>query len=243
MFNIFRKFTPRLIEMIPKNFVDIHSHILPGVDDGPKKIDQSIELISEMKKMGFSKIIGTPHTYPGLYNNTNNSIKKSLNQVRNNIKIKIELSCASEYMVDESLIHKAENNNLLCLSDNFVLIETSINYTPLIFDDVIFNLQTNGYNPVIAHPERYTYMYKEKEKIFSLADKGCKFQINLLSIVGYYGKNSIIFCDFLLKNNLVDFVGSDIHNLGQLTYFNNPIKIKENRKITKIFENTKKQFS
>tara|TARA_B100000242_G_scaffold276135_1_gene231763 strand:+ start:516 stop:1247 length:732 start_codon:yes stop_codon:yes gene_type:complete len=243
MINIFRKSKPTLLSLIPKGFVDIHSHILPGIDDGAKDINQSISLILEMKKMGFSKIIGTPHTYPGLYNNTNNTIKESFDELEKKVRGRMKLSYASEYMIDTSLIKKAEEKDMLCLGRNFVLIETSINHEPLSFDNVIFNLQTNGYTPIIAHPERYTYMYNNKKKYFYLADKGCKFQINLLSIVGYYGKSSIHLCDFLLKNNLVDFAGSDLHNIGQIEYFKESVSINYYRKIIKVLENNIENFS
>ena len=106
IFNLFKS-KPTLKELIPEGFVDIHSHILPGIDDGPKNIEESLKLISEMKKMGFSKIIGTPHTYPGLYDNTNNSIKKSYEKISQKLNSEIKLNYASEYMIDRSLIKKA----------------------------------------------------------------------------------------------------------------------------------------
>ena len=241
IFNLF-KAKPTLKELIPNGFVDIHSHILPGIDDGAKNIEESIKLISEMKKMGFSKIIATPHIYPGLYNNTGEKIKKCFKEIKDKINSEIKLNYASEYMIDDSLISKSENKDLLCLKDNLVLIETSFNHLPLNLFEVIFYLQTNGYLPVIAHPERYRYMYDNKY-FYKLADRGCIFQLNLLSAVGYYGEKCANITDFLLKNNLADFAGSDLHNLAQIRFFDNKIKIKQKLKFSEILENNLKFFS
>ena len=110
MFNIFSRNKRKLSELIPNNFVDIHSHILPGIDDGAKSVKESNELILKMKKLGFSKIIGTPHTYSGLYNNTNESIRNSFYQLKKNLKSKIEVSYTSEYLIESSLIEKKKIN-------------------------------------------------------------------------------------------------------------------------------------
>ena len=137
-------------------------------------------------------------------------------------------------MIDDSLISKSENKDLLCLKDNLVLIETSFNHLPLNLL-IIFYLQTNGYLPVIAHPERYRYMYDNKY-FYKLADRGCIFQLNLLSAVGYYGEKCANITDFLLKNNLADFAGSDLHNLAKSGFL---IKNK-NKAETQIFRNFRK---
>ena len=156
IFNLFKS-KPTLKELIPKGFVDIHSHILPGIDDGPKNIEESLKLISEMKKMGFSKIIGTPHTYPGLYDNTNNSIKKSYEKVSKKLNSEIKLNYASEYMIDGSLIKKVNEKSLLCVKENLVLIELSYLFQSDKFSEIIFHLFLNNYIPILAHPERYNY--------------------------------------------------------------------------------------
>ena len=110
IFNLFKS-KPTLKELIPDGFVDIHSHVLPGVDDGSKNIKESIDMITEMKKMGFSKIIATPHTYPGLYNNTNDSILRSYNKLKEKLKSTLEISYASEYMLNMKLIDGAKKKN------------------------------------------------------------------------------------------------------------------------------------
>ena len=233
--NIFKS-KPKLKEIIPKGFIDIHSHVLPGIDDGAKNINESFEMISEMKKLGFSKIIGTPHTYEGLYNNTNETIKNSYDLLSGKFDDNIKLNYASEYLADYSLIKRAEKRNILCLKGNYVLIETSFNQKPLNLLDIIFKLQTNGYNPIIAHPERYNY-FDKKNDYKSLIDRGCKLQLNLFSTLGFYGKEVLKKTNYLINNNLLDYVGSDIHSVNQLDLFYKKLKIDKPEKIFKIIEN------
>ena len=232
IFNLFKS-KPTLKELIPNGFVDIHSHILPGIDDGAKNIDESIHLIGEMKKIGFSKIIGTPHTYPGLYNNTISSIRESYNKLKN---IDFKIDYASEYMIDISLIEKSERKKLLCLKKNYVLLETGFTSPNINFHEIIYKIQINGYEPILAHPERYLYL-NGKNDSFKLKDLGCKFQLNLFSITGLYGRKIIDSSNFFLKNNMYDFVGSDIHNLNQLKEYNKKIKTSHLKNLKKSIEN------
>ena len=235
MFFNFLKSKPTLKELIPKGFVDIHSHILPGIDDGAKNIEESLKLISEMKKLGFSKIIATPHTYPGLYDNDNESIINSFNQI--NHQSPISLACASEYMIDVSLIKKAEKRELLCLKDQNVLIESNFLYLPEYFHEVIFQLQHYGYTPILAHPERYIFLSDNFQNFYKMKKYGCKFQINLLSTVGLYGKNIANICDKLIKENIVDYVGSDIHSMKHIKAFDKKLIIRNFESLKKVFDN------
>ena len=233
------KSKPKLRDLIPEGFVDIHSHILPGIDDGAKNVEESFKMISEMKNLGFSKIIGTPHTYPGIYDNTNISIKNSHDKISKRIDLDIEISFASEYMLDVSLIKKANEKTLLTLPHNYVLLEMSFINKHNYLYDIIFQIQTNGYIPIIAHPERYLYLEKDFKSFIKLKNLGCKFQINLFSLTGYYGKKIIKISEKLLKNKLIDFVGSDIHNSIQLTEFSKKIMISEILEINKCIANNK----
>ena len=235
IFNIFKS-KPTLKELIPKGFVDIHSHILPGIDDGAKNIKESLKLIKEMKELGFVKIIGTPHTYQGLYNNTNKTIKESYRILKGNLKEKIKIDYASEYMIDESLIKKIENKSLLTIDENHVLVEMSFISQPNNLYDIIFQLILNNYTPILAHPERYSFLFQDFKKYYKLKKVGCKFQINLLSTTGYYGKIVSKICDQLLKGGLIDFVGSDIHNKKHINAFNNKICINEVNNFKKAIE-------
>ena len=238
MFNLFRK-KPILADLIPEGFVDIHSHILPGIDDGAKDIEESLSLISQMKEMGLSKIIGTPHTYQGLYDNTNESIKGSFDLLKKNLKKDIEIDYASEYMIDGSLLKRIEEKSLLTLKDNYVLVEMSFISAPNDLYEIIFKLQLNNYIPVLAHPERYIFLFNNFEDYYKLVKVGCKFQLNLLSTTNYYGKDVLRMADRLLKSNLIDFVGSDVHSQKHIDIMKNKVKIKQVEKFVDAMESNK----
>jgi protein-tyrosine phosphatase len=241
IFNLFKS-KPTLKELIPKGFVDIHSHILPGIDDGAKNIEESLTLISEMKNMGFSKIIATPHTYTGLYDNTKKTILDSYNLIKNKIE-DIELSYATEYMIDIDLIKKAENTELICLKKKYVLVEMSCTFEPNNLNEIIYKLIINDYTPIIAHPERYIYFFNNSKIYKNLKKIGCKFQMNLLSISGFYGNKILKFSEKLLNENIIDYYGSDIHNHQQLRFFDKKIKINDYAKIQEILKKNINDFS
>ena len=225
IFNLFKS-KPTLRELIPNGFIDIHSHILPSMDDGAKNIEESLLLISKMKDLGFFKIITTPHTYGGVYNNTNKSIEESFNSLMSKLDVDINISFASEYMIEQSLIKKIETKSLLTLKENYVLIEMSYISPPKNLFEVIFELNTNDYIPVIAHPERYRFFHEDFKKYLKLKNFGCKFQLNLLSTTGYYGKDVCKISERLLSEKLIDFVGSDIHNEKHISAFTDKVEIK-----------------
>ena len=238
--NIF-KAKPTLKELIPDGFVDIHSHILPGIDDGARNIEESMSLISQMKKLGFSKIIATPHIYPGLFNNTKENIKKCFNEIKD---VNNSVSYAAEYLTGRYMIKHIEKKSILTLKDNYVLIEINYHAEPLELYDVLFKLKTNGFKPVLAHPERYLYYLNDFKKFYKLKNFGCLFQINFLSLTGYYGKKVLELSNKLLDKNLIDFTASDIHNYNHVKTIESKILIK-NKNISKLngsFEKTCKVF-
>ena len=238
IFNLFKS-KPNLKELIPNRFVDIHSHILPGIDDGAKNIEESLKMISEMKKMGFEKIIATPHTYPGLYDNTTKSIKKSFEKLKKEITINKNISFASEYMLDPSLIQKATNKDFLCIRDNFILVEMSYLSAPRNLYDILFEIMINDYIPILAHPERYSFFHKNFNEYYKLKKVGCLFQLNLLSTTGYYGKNIKVLANKLIEKDLIDFVGSDIHSLKHIKAFERKVLIKNHKLLEKAIEKNK----
>jgi len=238
IFNLFKS-KPTLKELIPNGFVDIHSHILPGIDDGAKNIEESLVLITEMKKMGFSKIIGTPHTYPGLYNNSNESIKDSFEKLKKEFDLDIGLCYASEYMIDSSLIKKAKDNKLMCIKENYVLIEMSYLAPPINLYEIIFELKVNGFIPILAHPERYFFFSDNFKEYYKLKKVGCLFQANLLSATNFYGLQAAKIMDLLLKRDLFDFVGSDIHKLRHIKAFDSNIILKQKKKFQEVISKNK----
>lgn len=240
IFNLFKS-KPTLKDLIPEGFVDIHSHILPGIDDGAKNIEESLLLISKLKKLGFSKFIATPHTYPGLYENSNETIISSYNKIKSKV---LNIKVASEYMIGAYLSERLEKKDLLTLDGKSLLTELSFISEPLNLREMIFKIQTNDYVPILAHPERYKFYHNDFKKYYNLKKLGCKFQINLLSVLGYYGKDVLKITDKLLSKNLVSFAGSDIHNIHQIDYINNPknkvkLSYKNIEKLEKVMNNNK----
>lgn len=239
MISIFKK-KHYLSDLIPTNFVDIHSHIVPGIDDGAKTVEDTKFLLEHMINFGFSKIITTPHTIENIWSNTPATINKALATAKENLPDltnAVHLKAASEYILDDYFAALVEQNDLLLLKDNFVLVEMSYINPPIQLFDYLFKLQVAGYIPVLAHPERYVFYHADVANYAKLKKAGCYFQMNLLSATGYYGKGVAKVADELLKKGMIDFVGSDFHHKHHVASFTNPIIIKEIDSLKRAFEN------
>ncbi len=221
MFNLFKK-KDALITSSNFNwlFQDIHSHLLPGIDDGSPDVDTSIHLLRGLSQAGIHDFICTPHIISDMYRNTPETISKALSILEeacaaNNLNVK--LSAAAEYMVDDGFISKLENGEkLLTLEKNYLLIEFPYYTLPSRLSEITFQILSNNYNPVLAHPERYHYYHKDFEVFFKLKEAGFLLQVNLLSITGYYGKLVAKAAKFILENDLASFVGTDLHHENHL---------------------------
>lgn len=225
-------FKPKVFlrDLIPNNFVDIHSHLLPGIDDGAKSIEDSIFLIQELQKIGFDQFITTPHIMKSVWDNNNISINEALGSTQkklNSINLDIPIRAAAEYLIDsnfQELIHKEP---LLVLKDKYVLVEISYINPPLQLYDILFELQVAGYKPILAHPERYLFYHNNFEEYKKLKKTGCLFQLNLLSTIGYYGIEVAKIAQKLLKLDMIDFVGSDVHHKNHLNGFSKKLISKD----------------
>ena len=235
MLSLFKS-KPKLAELIPSGYVDIHSHILPGIDDGAKIIEDSNFLIQEMKGLGFGKCITTPHIMNNVWDNTPEIIESALKSVKSTLNLPFEVKAASEYLLDESVVIKAKNKDLLTLKDNFVLVELSYLNAPIQLYDFLYEIQLSGYYIVLAHPERYSYFHYNKKEYLKLKKVGCLFQLNLLATVGYYGKDTADIANYLLKNEMYDFTGSDIHHKNHTRAFQNKIIINSENKINELMK-------
>ncbi|MFV0319671.1 MAG: tyrosine-protein phosphatase [Microbacterium sp.] len=225
----FLKSKPKLADLIPFNYIDIHSHILPGIDDGSKNIESTEFLLNKMISLGFSKIITTPHTITTIWDNTNETILEAQDKVITelpSLSQQVQLRAASEYMIDEGFLKLLKNKTLLTLKDNYVLVEMSYLNPPINLYDILFELQVAGYIPVLAHPERYNFYHREFKQYEKLKKAGCLFQINLLSTTGYYGESVCVTAEKLLNLNMIDFSGSDIHHQNHIKAFQNKLQIK-----------------
>lgn len=236
MFSLFKS-KPKLSDLIPNTYVDIHSHVLPGIDDGAKSLEETKSLTSEMKQLGFSKIITTPHTMTNIWDNTPETITKALIEVNATLTLPFTIEAASEYALDESVIQKANNKTLLTLKENYVLVELSYLNAPIQLYDFLYELQLAGYQIVLAHPERYAYYHNNKKEYIKLKKAGCYFQLNLLATVGYYGKEVADTAHHLIKENLYDFTGSDIHHKNHIKAFQDKITHNNGEKIANLMLN------
>lgn len=193
-----------------ENMRDIHCHLLPDVDDGVKTEEEAIGSFIALREMGVGSFILTPHVMEDMSNNTRTVLEGHFNRLLSKVPEGVEVRLAAEYMLDANfLTHMKEG--LLSMGDNFVLVETSYLSPPPEMQDMIYEILLNGYQPILAHPERYVYM-ADKDYV-RWKQVGCKFQLNLLSLSGYYGKFALLSARKLIKKGFYDFVGSDLHNL------------------------------
>jgi len=236
----FLKSKPALAAIIPSNYVDIHSHVLPGIDDGAKNVKDSQFLLESMLSLGFKNCITSPHTMANVYNNTIETINNAKETVTNelpDLAKKLNLKAASEYFIDENFITNFKNNPLLTIKDNYVLVEMSFLNPPIQLHEYLFELQLAGYQPILAHPERYSFYHSNFKEFEKLKKIGLKFQLNLLSSVGYYGTDVTTTSDKLLKAGFIDFVGSDIHHKQHIDSFQRKVAIKEIKALEVAIEN------
>ena len=229
MIFFFPKSKPRLSSLIPHGYVDIHSHLLPGLDDGSKNIEETIRLLETAKRYQFSQCITTPHTMEGVWENDKQGILKTLIKTREQLPNFLQsmlVRTASEYMLDHSLMHRLQNEALLCLKDRYLLVEMSYLKPPLALHEILFELKLHGYTPVLAHPERYLYFKNSIDTYEKFKSEGFLFQLNLLSVTGYYGPDVLLFANQLLEHNFIDVVGSDIHHIKHFEAFGHQIKVR-----------------
>jgi tyrosine-protein phosphatase YwqE len=199
--------------------VDIHSHLIPGIDDGARDMEESLSLLSALESMGYKKVITTPHVMIDAYDNTSKSIKDELQNLSSKAKesgINIEIEAAAEYYLDEGFLTHLHAGNILSIADKYILFETSYLSKPLQFDEILFEIATAGYTPLLAHPERYRYITDMETEYQALKERGILFQVNINSFGGHYGKEAKIKADFLNKKGMIDFLGSDVHHMKQV---------------------------
>lgn len=226
-----------LKDILPKNYIDIHNHLLPDIDDGTRTVKETNYLIAQMKSININAAIATPHILNGLWDNNHETIKKAY-------KIATEIDSnksflkgyASEYMLDSSLLKKSNRKTLLVLPNNYLLVEISLISYPSNLFEILFDLKTKNYKIILAHPERYLYLHnfiKYKE----LKECGIYFQLNLISLTGYYGKKVQNKAIELLENDFYDFTGSDIHSESEINQYKEvPLIVPDLKKIIKLLQ-------
>ncbi len=204
---------------------DIHSHILPGLDDGAPNIEASLELVEALHDAGIKRIICTPHIIADIYRNTPEKINSALGILKKECLkngLDTDITAAAEYMLDDHFMELLRTKKpLLTLRKNYILTELSYATAPNNLEQISFEININNYQPLMAHPERYFYYHDNYDNYYRLKDLGFLLQVNLLSLIGHYGKTVTKAAQFLFKNNLVDFVGSDIHHIGHINLLTN----------------------
>lgn len=214
---------------------DIHSHVCPGIDDGARSIERSVQLVKAMHEMGFRRMIVTPHVTDGSFPNSPADIASaylSLTERCAQEGIDMWFGCSAEYRIDDLLMHYLETKQVRPLPGNHLLVENSWVQEPFALDAFLFDLRsTYGLIPVLAHPERYPYYHNHKERYEQLHDQGVLFQINILSLAGHYDRGCRNVAEWLLDHNLVDFIGSDLHRLRHLDSIRNYLCSRDYRKL------------
>lgn len=195
----------------------MHSHLVPGIDDGSDSLETSLVMIRGLIELGYEKIITTPHIRPEYFPNTSETILSGFATLEKAVKaegLAIELACAAEYFVDYEFRETIEQDRLLTFNGNYFLMELSTFSAPPNLFDTIFQMRIKGYQPILAHPERYGYY--QLNDFSKLKDFGCLLQVNTMSLLGHYGKPVKELATKLVKADLVDLLGTDMHHPGHL---------------------------
>ena len=210
--------------------VDFHNHVIPGIDDGAKSIDDSIIMLRSFEQLGVKKVIGSPHSMAEGYVNSNEKIIEKRDEVREAIRkngLAIQSDATAEYYCDEAFMERIERKELLTFGKNYVLMELSYVSKPTNFGEVTYKLQVAGYNLILAHPERYPFYYeKDFDSYNSLKDRGVYFQINIASLAGGYGSRAKFTAEKMIDDGMVEFVSTDLHSIGQFDMFRECLKEK-----------------
>jgi tyrosine-protein phosphatase YwqE len=236
-----KKSSPASVYTFPFS-TDLHSHILPGIDDGSPDVETSLKLIRGMYDLGIRKMVATPHVIGDLYRNTPETINTALEKVKQacaDEKIEMDISAAAEYMMDDHFMQllnpstPLRTERLLTIQDNLLLVEIPYTAPPYDLEEMIFQMITEGYQPLLAHPERYFYYHRDMKEYEKLKELGFLLQVNLLSLTGYYGKGAAKVAGYLIEKGLADFVGSDMHHERHLNGLKEGMGIFEKRLVGK----------
>jgi protein-tyrosine phosphatase len=196
--------------------VDMHSHLIPGVDDGAQNVADSVKLIMSLKDLGFSHLYTTPHTLLDYHPNTKETLEKGKSQLIGKLPEGISFNLSSEYYLDEGFREQLDANKLMPMPGNRLLIEFSQISRPPELESIIFEIGIKGYQPILAHPERYLFFHNDFAYFQRLKDMGVELQVNALSLTNHYGKSIRKTAEKLIENDMIDFIGTDTHHLRHI---------------------------
>ncbi|MGL4992873.1 MAG: tyrosine-protein phosphatase [Bacteroidales bacterium] len=240
MFDFFFKKESRPAKLPFKT--DIHSHLIPSIDDGSPDIDTSLTLIESLIEMGIEKSILTPHSTEAVFMNTPQSIAKPLDELKAAVANKglgIELYASFEYRMDDYFLEQIKSKNIAAFPNGHILIENPFVQPYMGIDSIIFDLQCKGLKPILAHPERYAYYHIDKSSYEKLHSQGCLFQVNILSMAGYYGKECQQITNWMLSKGMLDFIATDTHHQAHIDAIRAFLSSKDYRKLQPKLEGIK----
>ncbi len=225
LFKVKKKDSIPTHNLFTENYIDIHSHILPGIDDGAKTIEDSLQLLTHMRRLGIKNFVCTPHVIESIWMNSTEKILSTYNKLKAIVNQTpslrdIEIRVAAEYMMDENFQRLLGNKDFLPIHENKILVEMSYLAPPSNLFETIAEIQVKGFIPILAHPERYKSFHKDLAVYEHLKNAGCLFQVNMISLTNYYGKDVNELAVWLIRNNMIDFIGSDLHHMRHMEQIN-----------------------
>ena len=241
MFNLFKKKSKES----PKLFyhTDMHCHILPGVDHGSQSIEQSLDMLRAEQEMGINRVILTSHVTAVTFENTRESLMDAFLKLKDAVTdagLDIELSLSAEYRMDEYFDKEYAADHLMPMPGNHILLENSFQQELMNLNELLFDMQVKGYRTILAHPERYNYYSRRHKRYEELHNAGARFQINILSFTGYFGEEARDSALWFAKNGMIDYLGSDMHNIKHAHIIMDYLNSKEWKRLSKELETTVK---
>lgn len=197
---------------------------MPGIDDGSPDVEHSLPLLHQLREWGIEKVIATPHVTEATFENTPQTVGDAYERLCREPEfgeIGIQLCYSAEYRMDDNFLGIFQRNEIMPMPGNHVLIENSFLQPFWNIKELVFELQLKGFPPILAHPERYAYYYDDKKIYQELHNQGCEFQVNLLSLAGYYNRRSREVAEWLASQHMIDYLGSDLHNSNHLLHLSN----------------------
>lgn len=195
--------------------IDFHTHIIPNIDDGSRSIEETFNLIQEAKEAGFEGIILTSHYIENYYETGARERDIWVKAIRDSLRTKginINLYIANEIYFSENMLDLLIERKASTINNgSYVLFEMPLNIQPIDLYEVIYSLQQNKIIPILAHPERYTFVQKNPKLINDLIERGVLMQANYGSILGQYGEKAKIIVRKFFENDMIHFLGSDVH--------------------------------
>ena len=222
---------------------DVHCHILPGVDHGSQSMEQSLEMLRAEAEMGINRVILTSHVTAITFENTRETLTDAFMKLKDAVTdegMDMELFLSAEYRMDEYFDKEYAADHLIPMPGNHILLENSFQQELMNLDDLLFDMQVKGYRTILAHPERYTYYSRRRKRYEQLHNAGARFQVNILSFTGYFGEEARDSALWFAHNGMIDYLGSDMHNVKHAHIIMDYLNSKEWKKLSREIELTVK---